>query len=550
MKRDLLLSNDAPAEPNADAAGIQFPLLESWLSKSVPQLGRCAHAWCYPLTLLASLFWVYLPALSRPYLFLDDYVQLYGTEPELTTVGMFVSQGRPFAAAYVMICRSFTHRPDGIMLCHLLGVLGILFLGSASYIWLRRNAVARPDAALLSFLVATLPSVQMYGVWITAGSFSYGAASAVLALWMFNPGIQTEAEAWPRVASWPRVAGALVLLVAAQMTYQPTAMYFWSMAAAGMLISQTLTRGQAVRRGLAYLVLGCASVGLYAAIIKTFIYFGGWEASGRTRLVSPADVPAKLHWFLTEPLLNALSLWKLWPSTLLSLTVAGMIIAGLAVKWRLMGRSEDRQRDETEKSRRRWTLAAVAIIALTIPLSYLYNLLAAESWAAYRTTFAPTALMLVLAYVAIDALLVAAGRNARVPLRRSLLVGCALCGVISTHTNIYQRIVYPQVMEFQFLRRQLRKSDVAAKTAIYMIRPEWYEGVCREVRYDEFGLPSSYSESVPVPMVRRALLEMDLNPDHYVIGMGAASDPVPTKGDVIIVDMRQLAHLQGGASRR
>jgi hypothetical protein len=162
----------------------------------------------------------------------------------------------------------------------------------------------------------------------------------------------------------------------------------------------------------------------------------------------------------------------------------------------------------------------------------------------------PSVWVFFLAYVANDALLVAAGRYARVPLRRSLLAGCALCGVISTHANIYQRIVYPQVVEFQFLKRQLRESDVTAKTAIHMIQPDWFEGVCREVRYDEFGLASSYLWSAPVPMVRRALLGLGLNPDHYVIDAGTASEPAPAEDDVLVLDMRELAKLQGGASRR
>lgn len=546
MKRDLLLMDDT--RPAANAA--PDPRVAR-LAEGIERVGGWTRRARWPLMLAGALFCVYLPVLSMSYLFMDDYIQLHGPDPVNETVWFFVSLGRPLVGGYLMLCRFFVHAFGSNMLCHLLGVVGVALLGTATHRWLRRHEIASPDAALLCFLIGALPAMQVYMTWITAGSFVYAAWLAVWALLVFDPdcGSHAPPRAFP---GWPRWAGAVTLMVAAMMIYQPSAMYFWSMALAGLLAGWRQTPRQIVRRGAAYFGLGGLSLAAYWVALQVMFAATGMAPNERSRLLALGDIPGKLGWFVSEPLDSALSLWRVQASRELSLLIAGIIVAGLVVKWRLLRRASGQSGREASNARPFrgvWTLYLAGMIVAMLPLSYLFNLVVAENWASYRTTFALAASVAVLGYVALDALSAWAGREGQAVLRRAALCGCAVGALLSVQENAFRRIAFPQAVEYRFLEHQLQTAGLTEKTAIHMIRPAYDGGLCKRVFY-EFGAPSSSAPWVPVPMIRKALREMGLRPEQFKITHGTADEPIPRGAGVAVIDMRELALLREPAARR
>jgi hypothetical protein len=57
------------------------------------------------------------------------------------------------------------------------------------------------------------------------------------------------------------------------------------------------------------------------------------------------------------------------------------------------------------------------------------------------------------------------------------------------------------------LRTALRRSGTPDVRTVWFIKPNWTEGAAPFVRYDEFGLPSSYAPWVPDPAVLLLLRE-------------------------------------------
>jgi hypothetical protein len=104
--------------------------------------------------------------------------------------------------------------------------------------------------------------------------------------------------------------------------------------------------------------------------------------------------------------------------------------------------------------------------------------------------------------------------------------------------QVHAYFARPQAAELQWVRQQIRKSDLIHTSGVYLIRPRgrlWYEK-----RYDEFGLPSTCQKWVPIPMVFLVLSEIDpslakLPVEHF--GSDCQIDPPPS---TVVVDMRDM----------
>jgi hypothetical protein len=189
-------------------------------------------------------------------------------------------------------------------------------------------------------------------------------------------------------------------------------------------------------------------------------------------------------------------------------------------------------------------LSFIALALVILPLAHIVDsrpvsqvsLHTLRSWPELAT-FA--ALFVVLAGCA----LWGTGSSARVALGTGVLTvtAFALAAVLGAARNVTTLVVEPQSVELQMLRSAL--DDPPDPPRVVFIKPNWNQGVAPLVRYDEFGLPSTYFGWVPNPATQLVLgerLHRRVDPSIEVLAWDAApADARAEPGDAF-VDMRKL----------
>jgi len=491
------------------------------------------------VVLLFALLAAYAPTLSMPYLFMDDYKFVYERGAAARTTQFFTSIGRPLTAGYLLVCRQLLHQVGSHAACYFLGIIGLWCLAIASYLWMIRCSVQRIDAAILCFLIGVLPSTQVYVGWMTAGSSTFAAAIATVAIILFDR--RRGADGTGETQPWLRASGAILLLIIAQMIYQPAALYFWSMALVGLLASETATFRDITRRALSYLAVGCTGIALYLIAYKLMLVVLGISAPDRAKPVGLQDVPGKMAWFFKDPLQNALSLFAHSPSRIIAAATLVIIVAGLLVRGKLIAKHQRTLTGASSSSSRWYVVAALLCVVAMIPLSYIFNLAVREQWGSFRSVFAMASVVVVLLFFGVHAIGSVLGPIGRVLPPRWALAACALFAALLCHQSLYRMMVFPQVVEFQFMQFQISRAGLNDQTPIHIIRPHWSQGVCTNVRYDEFNVPCSCQPWVPQQMAVRALRDLGMNPNR-TISHGTETEAIPP--GVTVIDMRQMAGLQ------
>ncbi len=117
---------------------------------------------------------------------------------------------------------------DNLRFVRILSVLGIVALALLLYWALVRSKIARLPAALLALLVCTMPPFQLYAAWATTFAIPWAALLAGCASLLAVAGTDAPRQHYDRLV-W-----ATALLVAAFLTYQPAAMFFWVLLAVAL----------------------------------------------------------------------------------------------------------------------------------------------------------------------------------------------------------------------------------------------------------------------------------------------------------------------------
>jgi hypothetical protein len=553
-----MLQNDSSTRelPESDGFSSRVEIIRRYAGRDIlPQIAvgrrqRSEHSRSnnyHFILLICAIFAMYLPAISMPSLYADDYLFLCEPYPASDVMAAFSMMGRPLAACYLIVCGCIINGPWGNELCHALGVAGAMLLAASTYRWLRKCSLTPSESLFVSFLIVALPGVQIYVAWITAGSFSLAAVVSTWAIIVFDRRHEAVKPESRSLGWWwyAHVGLSSALLIVAHMIYQPAAMYFWALAIAGVLLPTTSPK-EVSRRGGAYLLLGLTSMAIYVAGLKLLLALTGYGINDRATTVSLSALPAKLTWFLNEPVQNSLSAWMLYPQVPVSIAIFAVLVVGVFGRAIQQVRAAARVDGEQLRPAARWlwALCVPTLAGFMAVLCYSYNLVIAEKWASYRTTFPLAATAVICAYVSLR--LFTGGKIASI--RNYVLAGCCVLALVSASNNVYQKIVFPQVVEFRFLQSQLDRSDLHEKSQIHVIRAGW-PGICAAWRYDEFGRPSSLAPWVPEPMVRRALNEMNIRSEGLTISHGEGTVGIPEGPHVVVVDMREITKLRSRIRR-
>jgi len=290
--------------------------------------------------------------------------------------------------------------------------------------------------------------------------------------------LKTEIAAKVRLA-----IGAIALLLAAVLIFQPSAMFYWVFAAI-LLLKPEMTVADLTKRFVWYGGLCVVALGFGYVICN-------W---GRNHFADLCPLPhqrshltthfkGKLVWFFTQPLTACLNFSALFLNAKAAIAVGVTTIIGMALY--LRGKLSSQ--------------ALKMLVALSIiPLSYLPNLVIEENWASFRTECALSSIIVLYAFFALLGFRQTILRSVREPYFNALLATFALASMAVAFNNIYTYFVVPNSLEFAVLRGQMNKTTHNSLTFKQIALKDWRllaPGVSQE-----FGCPSS-----PIPFAQEPM---------------------------------------------
>jgi hypothetical protein len=468
-----------------------------------------------------AIFGIFIPVLIVPYAFSDDYAVLaiaeglggrpvtgqnipggfFGTNILDTVAG----SGRPLAGLLDDLVYSATGTIANLRFIRLVGIVGIVLLAFLLRWALVRSGVKSVSAALIVVLVCSLPAFQVYGSWAVLFNVPYAAVIAGCAS-LFAVGAVDA----PRHLVVDRVVGALALMLAALLIYQPAAMFLWVFLAVALVGAVSEPR-RALRLVGAHLAVACGALGLAFLAFKTH-YAGVMTPNPRDALTT--DVVGKARWFVNDALYEAANLGNLTPSPWPAAVVAILAIGGIPLFLR--------------QRRARQPLLFVGIAAALVPLSYLPNLLVLENLPYYRTQLAISSLVALYACAGAVGIWLTlrhwlepriTGKALRAVTRLAVVAAVTVmaASAVLAARNVLTLFVRPQRTELRLLRSQVAALPTGVRRVAFMGTP-YNAGATDLVRYDEFGLPSTAHPFAYAPIVLLLLHEEGrLTPPPYPI---------------------------------
>lgn len=456
-----------------------------------------------PLVIVVTLSGIFLPTVVVPYAFADDYSLLWmaaSREPSpqfgKNLFEATATTGRPLMGVLDQIFFSAAGTIENLRFVRLVAVIGIVALALLLHWALVRAEIGSAPAALTAVLMCSMPAFQIYGAWATLFAQPFAALLAGGASLLTVAAIDA-----PRGLVGDRWIGAVALLLAALLIYQPAAMFFWvflAVALVGARDSPTRTmRVTRVHFGVAGIALA-----LWYLTLRLSVHFIGEDAIGAARSTLTHDVVGKARMFIEQPLYRSLNLFDLTPSLWLAALVAMVTVGGI-VLWLLRRASRP--------------LLYVGVALILVPLSYLPNLVAQDMWPPFRTQLAISSLIAL--YACLGALGLWAifrdllrprvsGQTLKAAEHVILATAVAFVGASAylAARNITMLIVEPQMTELRLLRSQVAALPAGVPRVAFVLT-DWYGGMTELVVYDEFGLASSVRPWATEPAVNLILRE-------------------------------------------
>jgi tetratricopeptide (TPR) repeat protein len=424
---------------------------------------------------------VYSPVLYFDYLFHDDVFFWFRLEGGFKhpVHDLLMSMGR-YTAAWLTTFAGWTvHDVPDLKFLRLLGLLGLSACAVLVFRQMRRSTLRDIHAFLAAIVLFLWPGFQDI-IFYAAGS--YCIWSVFLACLAFE------------IISGGQIFGGIGLILISLTIYPPGAMFYWVMAAMVLLFPQHNQPKPPQKQSYPRLICaGLAGLLLYAALI----YGVGPLFRHSTPLplyniyATTHDLPGKLQWFFSEPLVNALNLWDIYPKAFTTFLVAFFIIltGGLAAMTSI------RQAPQRARWDLIWSLGGKAgLILCLFLLAFLPNLAAGENAAFYRCLTALTSVIWLLLLRSclwwIGKIPPAAGRW----VMTVVLSSAVLYSGFKAFQNILYFRVYPSHLEWMAFKSMAVNIPFKATDQVYIICPNHRPAI---ERYDEFGvLTSQYSEDI------------------------------------------------------
>ncbi len=420
--------------------------------------------------LAAALAFTYVIVVQVPYAVTDDWRYLATMLQGNGWSKDSVASGRPLLAVLVYLGFDPISHHGELRWLRLIAIAGAALVAFLLYRAAARAGWARWKGAVLSVLVCTTPPFQVLVSWAITFSFLYSVALAIAAYRVCQ--LAREARAHRR---WLLAIGAVALLVAAGTIYQVTLMFFVVPLALDLFRPEAEDEPGRVRHLL------FAGAILAAGMIVCFVlYKAGTMLLPRSvppaRAALAGDLVHKIAWFVKDPLQSAFHVWRIVPTDRLAATVALLISTGLVLYFPGPPRAR---------------LAQLGVAAGLLVVAYAPNLIAGESWGAYRTQIVLTSLVVLYAFFALHGFArLLPARATHAVLLIVLLLGAELAA-LSAKRNVRIYYAEPQALEESVMRAQLLGADLTSLRTLHVVAAPFKDNIPGFVRYDEFGIPST-----------------------------------------------------------
>lgn len=231
----------------------------------------------------------YAPGVFRESFWSDDYPALVDT-PGI--VDHLLRDARPTSAGLISVSFSLLHSPQNGWVLRLIALFGLLFL----FIVISRTVLPSKDSGIANFAIAVafcIPTFQTYVHWSITWFYSWTALWGVIAF-----------RCWRSHRRWYKVLGVLFLVLALT-SYPPAALFFFAVIAVVGVLNHSGSR-QILTELLHGLVLLVISIAPSALVIFLSMNFSHVSASKRVSLISIPDIPDKIVWLISRPLVVGL----------------------------------------------------------------------------------------------------------------------------------------------------------------------------------------------------------------------------------------------------
>jgi len=441
---------------------------------------------------------------------MDDYWLLAAALQHKSFMWGIVAAGRPLYALSITQVFGMLSQIGELTHLRTFAVFGIAVLVTLVYRALSLTSLPRAVAISGALLIGLLPGYQVYAAWTTCFCFPWACALAALAFTFCN-------EIHDLKSGWLRLCGSILLLSMSLATYQPAGMVFWDLAAIAWLLHPNIP---SMRSMLTACGVMLSSMVIEYALVK-FLPIALWGSSNnfsRTALVQ--NYMEKKHWFFRDPLVSALNIFSIHPSSKVALIVVVLILAGFFLFY------------ERNLSK---TLVRIGIAIFLIPATFTPNLIVAELWGPYRAQVALAGLILICAIIAFLGWISFLQAHRWVPL---LCLAVVSGSALAANRNLITEFVVPQTSEYQVVKNNLLKEEFKQTDKIYFkfARSNTFSQV---TRYDEFGLTSSAQSWVPAPMFWLILKEHH-SPFANLFAMDSPNLLTTPSPDCKIIDLNTI----------
>ena len=458
---------------------------------------RYLSRYLFALILMVLPGLLYWETLSERFGFRDDYSNIREAHEEPGKVIAFCTgMGRPLHGLLLEMTFKHLDGIDGLRYARLAAVLSIGVLCAAMALILElRQGWPRWPAGICALLLGILPSAQVVVNWAICWPHALAAALGVLAFASCDSGMRTE-SAVRRVGF---LAGGSLLLLAGLLIYQPNALLYAVPLASGFLSPSWTSDGKRLRWLMSHALLVCMNLLFAFIVVKALFALGVAPAS--KRVVVESDLLGKVQWFFSEPLDNALALFRVEDKGnlgggaghfLTALCVGSLLIGGAVHEWISRGR----------KAAGVWCLGAVVLMGL----AYAVGLVVAERWASYRTLYAMTGVVLVFVVRTLWSLAETRNWPTRLVGQGGMILLLGLGIVNAAHSND-DLFIEPQRRELERVEEIAEHIDPQHGPRVFVVLPSEADSM-GELRYlDEFGSLSSDCEWCTKEMLMLVLKE-------------------------------------------
>lgn len=410
------------------------------------------------------------------YAYGDDYPQICLAiwDPASWWNNLMAKEGRPLYGVMLLGAWRILQTIENGILLRLFGLTGVVLAGyMMSRFIFQRTHLSRLRASLVSAFMLLTPGIAVFTFWATAAPYSWSALSG------WCGGVMAY-EAWGQ-RKWRiwRLVGATILVIVAELIYQPTAGFFILPV---VLLTVLEGKRDEVKKGAFIIIQYGLILVLYLVGFKVashFVFEGNNPRADRVRELSEIPMNLKYHVLESIPLIGSGwaamlgSSWTILAQLLVLFGSGTWMVTQLKRRGKLHG------------------LLSVGFVVISLIVAG-GPVFGAGTWAPFRTLVVTAAILFLIA---------GAGIASAVPekwhARNIIVITGVLTATLFAREIVRRMVVYPNHTEYKALTRYFEREFDEIPYAVTMIparreQPEENRGLMPQYEY------GYYTSSYPI----------------------------------------------------